>query len=152
MVLNETLRLYSPAIAMLRRVENEMRLGGDNEMGDDVVIPAGTELLMPVLMWHHEAEYWGPDADEFRPDRFEGGVGKACRVSGSFLPFSAGPRVCIGQGFAMLEAKIVLATILRRFSFRVSPSYRHAPITMVTMQPQFGLQLRFSPLVDPAAP
>ena len=149
MVLNETLRLYSPAIAMLRRVEKEMRLGGDDEMGD-VVIPAGTELLLPVLMWHHEAEYWGPDADEFRPERFEEGVAKACRVAGAFMPFSAGPRVCIGQGFAMLEAKTVMATILRRFRFHVSPSYRHAPIIMVTMQPQFGLQLSFSPLVDPA--
>ena len=149
MVLNETLRLYSPAIAMLRRVEKEMRLGGDDEMGD-VVIPAGTELLIPVLMWHHEAEYWGPDADEFRTDRFKEGVAKASRVAGAFLPFSTGPRVCIGQGFAMLEAKTVMATILRRFRFRVSPSYRHAPITMLTMQPQFGLQLSFSPLVDPA--
>ena len=145
MVLNETLRLYPPVILMLRMAENEMRLGGDEGMGD-VVIPAGTELSLPVIMWHHEVEYWGPDADEFRPDRFEGGVAKACRVAGAFLPFSAGPRVCIGQGFAMLEAKTVMATILRTFSFRVSPSYRHAPSLMITMQPQFGLQLTFSHL------
>ena len=148
MVLNETMRLYPPVVAMTRMVEKDTRLGGGmEEEGEDmVVIPAGTEIVLPVLMWHHDAEYWGPDADEFRPDRFEGGVGKACRVSGSFLPFSAGPRVCIGQGFAMLEAKIVMATILRSFSFRVSPSYRHAPSLVVTMQPQFGLQLTFTHL------
>ena len=149
MVLNETMRLYPPIVAMTRMVEKDTRLGGVEEE-DAVVIPAGTEIVLPVLMWHHEAKYWGPDADEFRPDRFEGGVAKACRVAGAFLPFSTGPRVCIGQGFAMLEAKTVLATILRRFRFRVSPLYRHAPITMVTMQPQFGLQLSFSPIVDPA--
>ena len=84
MVLNETLRLYPPIVQMLRMAENEMKLGGDEGMGD-VVIPAGTELSLPVIMWHHEAEYWGPDADEFRPDRFEGGIAKACRVAGAFL-------------------------------------------------------------------
>ena len=148
MVLNETMRLYPPVVAMTRMVEKDTRLGGGmEEEGEDmVVIPAGTEIVLPVLMWHHEAEYWGHDADEFRPERFEGGVAKACRVPGAYLPFSTGPRVCIGQGFAMMEAKTVLAAILRSFRLHLSPSYRHAPTTVVTLQPQFGMPITFTHL------
>ena len=145
MVLNETMRLYPPIVAMTRMVEKDTRLGGVEEE-DAVVIPAGTEIVLPVLMWHHEAEYSGNDTDEFRPKLFEGGVAKACQVPGAYLPFSTGPRVCIGQGFAMMEAKMVLAAILRSFRFHLLPSYRHAPAIVVTLQPQFGMQITFTHL------
>lgn len=139
MVLNEALRLYPPAVAMFRKPTSDTKLG-------KTVIPAGTVLTVPIIAWHHDQRYWGPDANEFRPERFGGGVAKASAVAGAFMPFSMGPRNCIGQSFAMLEAKVVLSSILQRYRFRLSPTYCHAPTTVLTIQPQFGMPLIFEKL------
>ncbi|MCO5598082.1 hypothetical protein L7F22_052173 [Adiantum nelumboides] len=87
------------------------------------------------------------DALEFNPLRFANGVLKACKQPSAFLPFGGGPRICVGQNFAMMEAKIVLSMILQKFRFRVSPGYRHAPIARLTLQPEHGMQILLEPLV-----
>ncbi|PKI35850.1 hypothetical protein CRG98_043759 [Punica granatum] len=110
---------------------------------DPYYLPSDVIIFVPVLLVHHDQQIWGEDAQVFNPKRFSEGVSKASTGQSRlpYLPFSAGPRVCIGQNFALIEAKAVLAKILPRFSMELSPSYPHAPSNLVTIRPQFGAPL-----------
>ncbi|KAH7299608.1 hypothetical protein KP509_24G020400 [Ceratopteris richardii] len=140
MVIYETLRLYPPAVALLRETDTDMKLGNK-------FIPAGTAIIVPIIAWHQDERFWGGDAKEFNPERFHEGITKACKVPGGYLPFSLGPRNCIGQVFATIEAKVVLATILQRYRFRMSSQYIHAPTTILTLKPEFGMPIVFDRIV-----
>jgi len=106
------------------------------------VVPEDAILTLPIAMMHRDREVWGEDAGEFNPLRFDAGVTKAAPKNlGALLAFSGGPRSCIGQNFAMLEARIGIAMILQRFSFELSPKYVHAPKEAITLMPRFGLPM-----------
>ncbi|KAM3213733.1 hypothetical protein ACQJBY_066255 [Aegilops geniculata] len=135
MILYEVLRLYPPAIFLARRTYKAMELGG-------IRYPAGVNLMLPLIFIHHDPDIWGKDAKEFNPQRFADGISNAAKHPAAFFPFGGGPRICIGQNVALLEAKMALSTILQRFSFELSPSYIHAPYTVLILQPQHGAQIR----------
>ncbi|OMO64167.1 Cytochrome P450 [Corchorus capsularis] len=135
----EVLRLYSPVVMIMRQASEDMKLGS-------LTIPKHTRVVLPILMIHHDKDYWGEDANEFNPLRFKDGISKASKCPNAFLSFIAGPRVCIGQNFAMLEARTVISVILQRFSLSLSPEYKHTPISYFILQPQSGLPVIVKPL------
>ncbi|XP_010273926.1 PREDICTED: cytochrome P450 72A15-like [Nelumbo nucifera] len=134
MILNEVQRLYPPVVNLFRYTHKKTKLR-------DISLPAGIELYFPTYLMHHDPDIWGEDAQEFRPERFSEGFSKASKDQVAFYPFGWGPRFCLGQGFAAIEAKMALAMILQHFSFKLSPTYAHAPYTVITLQPQHGAQL-----------
>ncbi|KAH0660560.1 hypothetical protein KY289_029308 [Solanum tuberosum] len=139
MILYESLRLYSPVTTLTRIAIEDITLG-------EVSLPAGVLVSLPISILHHDKEIWGEDANKFNPERFREGISSATKGQVAYFPFSWGPKICIGQNFAMLEAKIALSMILQTFSFELSTSYTHAPQYSVTVQPQYGAPLIFHKL------
>ncbi|KAL8153366.1 hypothetical protein V2J09_011126 [Rumex salicifolius] len=136
MVIYETLRLYPPAVATIRRTKANVELGGYK-------IPKATELLIPILALHHDGNVWGPDVHEFNPGRFSQGLSQAAKHLTAYMPFGLGARQCIGQNLAILQVKLAMAMILQRFSFDVSPNYKHAPTVLMLLYPQFDAPIVF---------
>ncbi|CAN4099723.1 unnamed protein product [Withania somnifera] len=132
MIFQEVLRLY-PALTLIRSTSKSTKLG-------DMTIPPGVQLCVPTYLVHRDPEVWGDDALMFNPERFSEGVSKAAKEP-LYFPFGWGPRMCIGNNFGMVEAKLVLSQILQRFWFELSPSYTHAPNLTLVMKPQYGAQI-----------
>lgn len=134
MVIHETLRLYCPGIILVKETMTDIKLG-------EINVPKGVILWTSIPALHRDPENWGPDADEFKPERFKNGVSEACEYPQAYVPFGYGSRLCLGQTFAMMEMKIVLALVLSRFSFALSPEYRHSPVFRMVLVPEHGMRL-----------
>ncbi|KAH9772268.1 cytochrome P450 734A1 [Citrus sinensis] len=135
MIINETLRLYPPFVVFVREVKKEVKLG-------DLIVPANVDVTIPVIAVHHDPQIWGEDFHLYKPERFAQGVPKATSNNmAAFLPFGLGPRTCVGFNFTIIEAKIALSMILRRYKFTLSPNYVHSPVPRITLCPQHGIQV-----------
>ncbi|PON58855.1 Cytochrome P450 [Parasponia andersonii] len=135
MVIQETLRLYPPAVFVIRNALQDIQL-------KDIVVPKGMNIQIPISILHQDTELWGPDALQFNPGRFEHGILGACKLPQSYIPFGVGTRICVGQHLAMTELKVMLSLLLSKFSFSVSPAYRHSPVFRLVIQPEHGVNLR----------
>ncbi|KAI8548796.1 hypothetical protein RHMOL_Rhmol07G0301900 [Rhododendron molle] len=130
LILNETLRLYPPAVAVTRQTSKSVKLG-------TLDVPANTQFYLATAAVHHDTELWGADANEFNPMRFT----EARKHFAAFFPFGLGTRICVGQNLVMVEAKVALAMIIKRYYLSVSPSYVHAPTLYASLQPQHGAHI-----------
>jgi cytochrome P450 len=118
---------------------------------DDIFVPKGSALEIPAHQIHRDPKLWGDDVFTFNPHRFAKGVSQACKHPQGFLPFSFGPRYCIGQNFANMELKIVLAMVLSQFQLSISPNYKHCPRFMFLQRPLYGVQLIVKSLTSSAS-
>lgn len=134
-VVNESMRLYPPVPMMSRQAVTETQLGGNR-------IGPGTSVIMPIYAIHRHRRLW-ERPDEFDPTRFAPEIeGKISRYQ--FMPFGAGPRICIGMAFAQIEAAVILSTILRAVRIKVPRGYEPVPIARVTLMAKGGLPLEVS--------
>jgi len=132
-VIRESLRLYPPAYLIARAAVEPFDLGGYS-------FPAGTTVLMSQWVMHRDPRYF-PEPLAFRPERWLDGL-SARLPAHAYFPFGGGPRRCIGQGFAMMEAAIVAGTLAQRFRFELEPGQKIVPEPLVTLRPRGGIHMR----------
>jgi len=132
MLLRESMRLYPPVWVIGRRALAPFRLG-------EYELPANTNVLISQLILHRDARYF-PEPEKFDPDRWSANDPRAASLPRfAYFPFGGGPRVCIGAGFAMMEAVLLLATIAQQFRVRIAPGQKVAMQTTVTLRPRNGI-------------
>lgn len=134
-VINESLRLYPPAFLIIRQATGHDRCG-------DVAIPRGALVMISPWVLHRHRRQWR-DPDAFIPARFLDGGPTVDRLA--YLPFGAGPRVCVGAQFALAEATLVLAMMIRRFRIRLADGAPVLPVAIVTTQPDHPAPFRLEP-------
>src|SRR5262249_24666280 len=129
----ESMRLYPPVYIFGRQAMQEVDIGG-------YLLPKGTIVLLSPYTLPRRAEVW-PNPQHFDPDRFLPDL-EAARHRSAFIPFSAGPRTCIGNHFALMEGPIVLATLLHHADFELIAPRGAEPKPSATLRPSGGLQMR----------
>ena len=135
-VLNESMRLYPPAWLQMRSVAKETELDG-------VRLPVGTQLILSQWVIHRLPEIW-QDPEVFRPERWDP-ANKQQIPQGAYFPFGGGPRTCIGMPLAQLEARIILASILRRYTPQPAPGYTPGFQPSITLRPKQHLRVTLLP-------
>ncbi len=134
-VINESLRLYPPAWVMSR-----LSLGPDRLA--DFTIDAQQGVLLSPYVLHHDPENW-PNPERFDPDRFAPEQVKT-RHPYAFLPFGGGPRLCIGNQFALMELQALLATLLHRFDIRAVSGTSISAQPLITLRPKQNVYVYLS--------
>jgi cytochrome P450 len=136
-VIEEAMRLYPPVGLLARNVRRPDLLAGREVLPNDT-------LFMPIFALHRHRMWWD-DPDVFDPDNFAPEK-TAKRDRYLYLPFGAGPRVCVGANFAMMQAHIILATLLARFRFTPGEGPPPVPTMSMTVRPDGGVRLIVTPL------
>jgi cytochrome P450 len=131
-VVNEVLRLYPPAYLLARTSIAASNFGGYD-------LPVGSTILVSQWVMHRDPRFYD-DPDTFQPDRWLNGLA-AKLPAGAYFPFGDGPRRCIGQGFALLESALVIATIAQKFRFRLVLGHPVVPEPLVTLRPRQGIRM-----------
>lgn len=131
-VLKESLRLYPPAYIIVRKVVQPMHLG-------PYILAPGMNVAISPYTLHRNPTYF-PDPERFDPDRWTP-ENEAKIPRYGYLPFGAGPHICPGNHFAMMEAQLVLATLVQRVTFELVPGRTIAPEPLITLRPKGGIRV-----------
>jgi cytochrome P450 len=129
-VLEESLRLYPPAWIIGRRAIADDKIGGFD-------VPAGTVIAICIYTLHRHQSFWD-DPDRFDPERFTP-ERSAGRNKYAYIPFSTGPRQCLGNSFALLEAGLIMACISQRFELRMLAGVEVQPQPLFVLRPNRDL-------------
>ena len=135
-VLDESMRLYPPAWLQMRSVAKESEIDG-------VKLPIGTLLVLSQWVMHRLPEIW-QDAEVFKPERWDPANEQQIPL-GAYFPFGGGPRTCIGMPLAQLEARIILASILQRYTPQPVPGYTPGFQPAITLRPKRHLEVTLMP-------
>jgi cytochrome P450 len=132
LVVTEALRIY-PTVWMVGRENIEpVELGG-------YTVPTGTTIFMPQWTIHRDSR-WFDEPESFRPERWADGLQEQIHRY-AYFPFGGGPRICIGNNFALMESSLLLATIARRFRLRLTPDAVVTPLPSMTLRPAHGVKV-----------
>jgi cytochrome P450 len=132
-VVTEAMRLYPPAWAIGRESTQPFELGGYS-------FPTGTTIFIIPWVLHRDPRYF-EEPEAFRPERWMGNLARELPRF-AYMPFGGGPRICIGQRFAMIEAVLVLTTMAQRFSMEWQPDRKVTPFPSITLRPHGGVWLK----------
>jgi len=137
MVLRESMRLYPPVWVIGRRALSGFRLG-------EFQLRAGSNVLMSQLLMHRDPRYF-PEPERFDPERWVPGDPRLAALPRfAYFPFGGGPRVCIGAGFAQMEALLLLVTIVQKFRMELIPGQTIQRLPSVTLRPKHGIYVRLA--------
>ena len=129
-VIAESLRLYPPAWGMARLVTEDHEIAG-------YPVTKGMGVAMAQWVVHRDPR-WYDAPEEFQPERWEGDLAKRLPKF-AYFPFGGGPRQCIGNAFALMEATLILATIAQKFRLRLLPGHQVVPLASITLRPRHGV-------------
>ena len=131
-IIKETLRLYPVAWITSREAIEPVQVG-------EYAFDKGAVFFLSPYVLHHDATYFEAP-EEFRPERWAGDFEKQLPRF-TYFPFGGGPRVCIGNTFALMEAQLILATIAQRFQMRLAPGHVVEPLPLITLRSKYGLRM-----------
>lgn len=131
-VVEESMRLFPPVYSLARKAREDTEIGG-------FPVPAGSEVILWLYMTQRDPR-WFPEPGAFRPERFAPEE-EAKRPKLAYLPFGSGPRACIGKVFAMVEARLLLATLAQRYRFELVRGHRVAVKPRITLVPKHGMKM-----------
>ena len=129
----ETMRLYPPVPMLPRRVEKDHILGGYH-------IEGGSDLFFSPYLMHRHPDFWG-NPELFDPHRFDKETLRE-QHSYAYIPFGGGPRVCLGNNFALMEAVFIISMVVQKFRLNVTTGAEIEPLMSLTTRPKYGISVR----------
>lgn len=137
-VIQESMRIYPPVAIMGREATKDVLIG-------DYLLPQNCVVIISQWVMHRNAKYFD-DPETFRPERWLENPGEQPLEKrlpkGVYFPFGDGPRICIGKGFALMEAVLILATIAQQYQFSLLPEHTITPQSSITLRPERGIQVK----------
>jgi cytochrome P450 len=143
MIVREAMRLFPPAPAFAREPIGNVTVG-------EWEIPKGSLITVSAWAMHRDPRFFA-EPEQFIPERFAPGWEERIPRY-AYLPFGGGPRVCIGNGFAMMEARLVLATVAQRCRLLLEPNAEIAPKQLVTLRPSQAIRMKVEKRVQSHEP